>query len=366
MSRPWNGAWIHLFDDTLKQRSSIEAAVRELAAAGADTLIVQVARRHDAYYQSDVLPRTVDPRMDPALDLLEVVTDAAHLRGMRVHAWISVAPTWHAVYDDLEAPDGWIPAQHGREADEADRWVSRTVDGVWDEYLDLGVPEVGDHIAAVVAEIVTRYPVDGIHLDYVRYASERHGYHPRALERFAAETGVTGVPAPDDPTWVAWRQQQGRDLISRVAEVLGGDQRSVALSAAVVTWGQGPTEGNAATFAATRPATEALQDWPSWVRERLVDAVVPMTYFRDHVVEQATWFNQWIAFQRSLAAAESDVLIVPGLGGWLNDPQATIRQAEQAASHGDGVIIYSFQQPTRDESRGVWSDLADSAWAPAP
>ncbi|MEX2563337.1 MAG: family 10 glycosylhydrolase [Nitriliruptoraceae bacterium] len=364
-SGPWRGAWIHLFDGTLKSRSSIEAAVSELAAAGADTIIAQVARRHDAYYNSSVLPRTVDPLMPDNLDVLEILTDAAHLRGMRVHAWISVAPTWHAVYADLDHPEGWMATTHGLDAPEEDRWVTRTIDGDWDEYLDPGLLEVHDHVAAIATEIVDRYPVDGIHLDYVRYASERHGYHPGALARFHAETTRTDVPEPDDLEWVEWRHAQTHQLIRHVAEALGGASRQVALSAAVVTWGAGPSAPTADAFSVTRPATEALQNWPSWVRDGLVDAVVPMNYFRAHVEEQAAWFDQWLAFGAELATT-TDVLIVPGIGGWLNEPDATLEQVAAAMAAGDGAVVYSFQQPTRDESRGVWADLAAGPWAARP
>jgi len=364
-SGPWRGAWIHLFDETLKSRSSIEAAVAELSAAGADTIIAQVTRRHDAYYNSSVLPRTVDPFMPDNLDVLEILTDAAHLRGMRVHAWITVAPTWHAVYEDLDHPEGWMATTHGLEAPEEDRWVTKTIDGDWDEYLDPGLLEVHDHIAAIATEIVARYPVDGIHLDYVRYASARHGYHPDALARFHAETARTDIPEPDDPEWVEWRHAQTYQLIRHVADALGGTSREVALSAAVITWGAGPSAATADAFSATRTATDALQNWPSWVRDSLVDAVVPMNYFRAHIDEHAAWFDQWLAFGAELAAA-TDVLIVPGIGGWLNEPDAMVQQVVAAMASGDGAIVYSFQQPTRDESRGVWADLAAGPWAARP
>ena len=88
-------------------------------------------------------------------------------------------------------------------AAEADRWVTRTIDGTWDTYLDPGLPEIREYLAAIVGEIAAEYPVDGIHLDYVRYPSNWHGYHPRALARYRAETGATGIPDPRTPDTVA-------------------------------------------------------------------------------------------------------------------------------------------------------------------
>ena len=283
-------------------------------------MVAQVARRHDAYYRSEVLPATVDPDLEPGLDVLEELTGLAHDAGIEVHARISIAPTWHAVYDDLPAARGWLPAAHGRVAPEAERWVSRAVDGTWSDYLDPALPEVRAHVRAVVEELVTTTEVDGIHLDYARYASAEGGYDPRAPARYRAETGADGTPAPHDPAWSAWRRTQTRELVAEARTAVDGAPRAIALSAAVIAWGAGP--GELGGFAATRTAQEALQDWPGWVEDGLVDAVLPMVYLRDHVPGQAAWFADWLRFQAALAAT-ADPWIVPGVGGWLNTPDAS-------------------------------------------
>lgn len=363
-SGPWRGAWIHLFDGTLKSRSSIEAAVSELAAAGADTIIAQVTRRHDAYYNSSVLPRTVDPLMPDNLDVLEILTDAAHLRGMRVHAWISVAPTWHAVYADLDHPEGWMATTHGLDAPEEDRWVTRTIDGDWDEYLDPGLLEVHDHVAAIATEIVDRYPVDGIHLDYVRYPSADHGYNPVALARFREETGTTGDPSPSDTAWSNWRRNQTRQIIIDARAAIARSGNDAELSAAVISWQDGPATRDRAGFRTSAPYTRTLQDWDRWVREGRLDAVMPMNYFRAHVPEQRRWFDQWIAYEQSLAR-DADTQVVPGPGGYLNHPQNALQQLRTAMSV-DGASMYSFQQPTDDGTRAIWGRAAETRWGYHP
>ncbi len=359
--------WVHLFDGSLKTHQGLERLVEELARADATAVIAQVARRHDAYYPSRVLPATADPDLDPGLDVLDALTALAHDAGLEVHAWVSIAPTWHAVYDDLPAPSGWVPAEHGRSAPEADRWISRDVDGAWSEYLDPALPEVRDHVRAVVGELATTTEVDGIHLDYARYASEREGYHPEALERYRAETDTSGTPAPDDPAWSEWRRAQTRALVAEARSAVDGAGRAVALSAAVIAWGAGP--GELGGFDATRTSREALQDWPGWVEDDLVDAVLPMVYFRDHVPEQAAWFDDWLGFQAELSAT-SQAWVVPGVGGWLNTPDAVLDQLGAAAEVADGVALYSYQQPADDADaridgtgvRPFWDELGRSNW----
>ncbi len=355
------GSWVHLFDDTLKSRTSIAGVVDELVRADANAVFVQVARRHDAYWFSDVLPRTTDPQMSRDLDLLDAITSEALIRGLPVHAWISISPTTHAVYDDFDPPAGWLAAEHGRDAPEADRWVTRDVDGNWSDQLDPALPEVRVHVEAIVTELVTRYTLDGIHLDYARYPSERHGYHPRVLDRYRAETGATGTPAPDDPQWSDWRREQTHELVRGVRRALDASGRPVQLTAAVVAWGPGPSGTSAGDFTGTRTYREALQDWPSWVRDGTVDAVMPMLYFRARVEDQARWFGEWTDAVSALSA-DHDVAIVPGVAGWLNTPVDTLDQVAAVMAVADGALVYSYQQPTDDGSRALWSQLADSSW----
>ncbi len=332
-----------------------------LVAAGANAVYVQVARRHDAYYTSDVLPRTTDPRMPEDLDLLEVFTSEAGIRGLAVHAWISVAPTWHPVYGEFEPPSGWLSTDHGTDSPEEDRWVTRDVDGAWSDYLDPALPEVHQHVVDVVSELITRYPLDGIHLDYVRYPSERYGYHPAALDRYRSETGATGMPAPDDEQWSQWRRQQTYSLVKRVGDAIASAGSAATLSAAVVAWSQGPPGTPEGTFASTRPSREALQGWEDWVHDGILDAVMPMLYFRAHVDQQARWFDQWIEYSEGLAAS-ADVQVVPGIAGWLNTNDATLSHVAAAMAAADGALVYSYQQPSDNGGTQIWQDLASSDW----
>ena len=55
--------------------------------------------------------------------------------------------------------------------------------------LDPGLPDVQRFVVDVVLEVVDKYDVDGVHLDYVRYPSRRFGYHPESIGRFVEEHG---------------------------------------------------------------------------------------------------------------------------------------------------------------------------------
>lgn len=362
------GAWVNIFEDTLKSRAGITRMLDELAAAGANAVIAQVIRRHDAYYDSDVLPRTVDPKLPADFDVLAELIPEARKRGIEVHAWFSIAPTWHGVYDSLPKPDGWLWKDHGRSAPEKDRWVTRQVtpDGYrWSDYLDLGLPEVQDHVAAVVGEIATRYDVDGIHLDYTRYESARHGYHPRAIQRYYAETGTKQWPSAGDRAWSDWRRKQSREIVVRARDAIRASGRDVTLSSAVITWSPGPPTPDRAGFQRTRAYNQVLQDWDGWARTGIIDAVFPMNYFRGDLTAQARDHELWLAHQGRLTA-DVAAKIVSGPAGYLNTPATTVDQVVNGLRRTNGAMVYSFNQPTKDGSRALWAQLARTRWGYSP
>ncbi|MEX2532873.1 MAG: family 10 glycosylhydrolase [Nitriliruptoraceae bacterium] len=355
--RDVRAAWVHLFDDTLKTSAGITTMVDAAANAGVNLLIVQVARRHDAYYTSAVLPRTTDPNVEAGLDVLAAVLAAAQPRGIAVHAWYGIAPTWHAVYDELDRPKGsWIGTDHGLTAAVDDRWVSRTYDGTWMEYLDPAVPAVQRHVLAVVEELLQRYPVDGVHLDYVRYAGITTGYNPAALAAYATTTGHTGVPVPADPAFVAFRKDAVTALVRDVHALTHAN--GVVFSAAVISWGQPPADG---ILAATRTGTDALQAWDAWLTEGILDVAFPMNYFRATQPEHAEWFTGWLAYQTVLDAAVPGH-VVSGVGGYLNDVDDTLAQLDAAIRSTGSVALYSWQQTTSGDADELRRKLATDGW----
>lgn len=219
------------------------------------------------------------------------------------------------------------------------------------EYFDIGLPELHRHVAGVVADIASRYAVDGVHLDYVRYDGAQWGYHPRALQRFTAETGFQGVPSPTDRVWADWRRAQSRAIVERAQAALAQARPQALLSAAVIAQGAGPA-GAPGGFAGTRAFADYAQDWPGWVGDGLLDLAVPMMYDRESVAEQAQWYRQWLAFAAELDQRPAGAAVAVGVGGWLNPVAGGLTQAREALQRTAGVSVFSYQQDSSDAARG--------------
>ncbi len=350
------GFWVHLFDESLKSRSGIDRVLDAAVAANLNTIVVQGARRHDAFYDSDVLPRTTDPKMPAGLDLLGRLLPAAHARGLEVHVWFSLMPTYHDSFTTNREtlPADHINRLHGPHGTQGS-WMAADNEAGYD-FLDPGIPGVQDHVAAMLREVAERYDVDGIHLDYLRYADNGARMNPIAEQRYRA---VGGGMSLDD-----FRRRQTEDLARRVYLEVADADPSVVVSMAAIAQGGGPTGGDLrASFRDTRAYAEKFQDWPTWLDRGVVDMAFPMAYFQESRYPQ--WYDQWTRFAGSLPNG----IVAIGQASYLNSTSQSLAQLDEALAATDGAVLYSYQQDTATGKGPLLATLPTSRFsvpAPAP
>jgi uncharacterized lipoprotein YddW (UPF0748 family) len=324
------GLWVDAFGPGLKTRAQVAQTVEDAAALGVNTLFVQAVRRGDCLCLRSTLPRVSDPDFEKNFDALTIVTRLAHARGMRVIAWVSVTGAVNARVPNRDPRH--VSRQNGPNAGAAS-WLARRADGSWlegaDGWLDPAIPA---------------YPVDGIQLDRIRYPDGgAWGYDPKTLARYRAETGARGTPAGSDPRWQAWKREQVTALVRRISLEVKALRPSAWVSAATITYGAPPAPGDLAAFRRSRTYTDVLQDWPTWMREGLLDLNVLMNYKRDAVGEQGAWLDGWNAFAASVRQGAE---IAGGTALYLNPPQVTAAQATRTVQSGLGWVGYSYRTPT--------------------
>ncbi|HEC35715.1 MAG TPA: hypothetical protein ENI39_04175, partial [Anaerolineae bacterium] len=185
--------WTSLDSDTPPMPERIDEIVDNVAGAGFNTIFFQVRAAGDAYYTPGLEPwaarltgsacKTLgqDPGWDPLARLLE----KAHAAGLEVHAYVNVYPAWL----------GETPLPRPTSPEHLFNWLTYDLYYVYDwrqwdsggtpmplnqSYLwaSPGVDEVQDHIVAVIVDLVSRYAVDGVHLDLARYAGPDYSYDP--------------------------------------------------------------------------------------------------------------------------------------------------------------------------------------------
>jgi uncharacterized lipoprotein YddW (UPF0748 family) len=365
---------------TLTSAETIHQMVRAAEAAGFNTLIVQVRGRGDSYYSGTLEPRASDLAGKPAFDPLATVLEAAHASGLRVHAWVAVnlvsssvslpasrehviyrAPEWLMVPRELAAEmkkvDVRSPAYIGRLA----RWTRDHAAEVEGLYTSPVHPAAQAHAAAVVGELVQKYAVDGVHLDYVRFPNENFDYSPSAIALFKARImpDLTSKERRDaaarealDPAaypnlfadrWNEFRRAGLTELVVKVRTAVKAARPGTLISAAVVP--------DAQLAADTR-----MQDWRGWLDRSLIDVLCPMAYTTETSV-----FQQQIAAARAYAG---HVPVWAGIGAYRLSASQTVQHIATARELGAaGIILFSYDALTAPpNSAGSLSALGRAAF----
>lgn len=213
--REFRGAWIQAVNGqfrgipTEKLKQTLIDQLNSLQGAGINAIIFQVRPEADALYASQLEPwsrfltgvqgQAPSPYWDP----MQFMIDECHKRGMEFHAWINP----HRVKTSLKSE---LAANHLYNIHP--EWFVTYNNQL---YFDPALPESRRHICMVVADIVSRYDVDAIHMDDYFYP------YP-----------AKGVDFPDDASFARygggftnradWRRSNVNILIQKIHETIRG------------------------------------------------------------------------------------------------------------------------------------------------
>lgn len=365
---------------TLSSPDSIARMVDAAHASGFNTLIVQVRGRGDAYYQSDLEPRAAELAGQPGFDPLRLTIEQAHGKGLAVHAWVAVNlvssaatlpaarthivyrhPEWLMVPRELAAEfrrlDPRSPEYLGRLA----RWSRGRSDEVEGLYASPVHPEAAAHVAEVIGDLAARYPVDGIHLDYVRFPGADFDYSRAAIDEFkrsivpdmtpeerraaAEREKVDPLAYPNiyPARWDGFRRSRLTALVMRVRTAVRAARPDAVVSAAVVPDAQAAFD--------TR-----LQDWRTWADQSLIDVLCPMAYSTDSTV-----FARQVADARQYATEAS---VWAGIGAYRLKPAETLQFIDTARRLGtSGIVLFSYDSlVTPPNTLGTLTELGRAAF----
>ncbi|HBD79515.1 MAG TPA: hypothetical protein DC039_02515, partial [Leclercia adecarboxylata] len=149
------------------QQKALTDKLDNLKSLGINTVFFQVKPDGTALWPSKILPwsdmLTGKIGEDPGYDPLQFMLDEAHKRGMKVHAWFNpyrvstnTRPGTVAELNrtlSLNPPSVFVLHRE---------WIHTAGERY---VLDPGIPEARDWITSIVAEVVSRYPVDGVQFD---------------------------------------------------------------------------------------------------------------------------------------------------------------------------------------------------------
>lgn len=296
-----------------------DTAMRTMREANLNAVFPYIATAGAAWYPSRVVP-WVENR-----DLLQEAVTAGSKYGVPVHARIlglyaMCAP--ESFKQSLQAAGRFAVSAKGSTT----RWLCPTN------------PQNRQLLVNLATEIVTRYPVSGLQIDYLRYPQEDCCLCPLCRKAFLA---TLGKPVADLTTevlrkgeirdrWLDWRREQITSLLVEVRRALRATRPDLPFSAAVfLNW-----EDHRDGFG---------QDWKVWIDRGLVDFVCPMSYtpsisrFEMYTRRQIGWVKGRVPLCQGIG--------VNADGMTFGGPQNLLDQITLCRSLGlEGWVVFNYDE----------------------
>jgi len=164
------GVWLQA--EALNSPQAADQILSDVARGNFNTLFVNVVKGGKMYDANQQLPAGFDPLAD--------LMPKAHALGIEVHAWFVIGQIG---WPTLAAEPTAILATHPE-------WMARNACGAQSKWLSAANPDARNSIQEVILKFLQEYPVDGIHLDYIRYPGEGWSFDDYSRNQFQALYGV--------------------------------------------------------------------------------------------------------------------------------------------------------------------------------
>ncbi|WP_243079421.1 glycoside hydrolase family 10 protein [Pantoea sp. MQR6] len=257
-----------------QQQNALTQKLDKLKSLGINTVFFQVKPDGTALWSSRILPwsdmLTGKIGEDPGYDPLQFMLDEAHKRGMKVHAWFNPyrvsVNTKPSTVTELNRTLTLHPASvfvlHRD-------WIRTASDRF---VLDPGIPEARDWITSIVAEVVARYPVDGVQFDDYFYAETPGSTlnDSQTYKRYGQ-----GFASKAD-----WRRHNTQTLIEQVSHTIKQLNPNVEFGVSPAgVWRNLSHDPAGSDTRGAAAYDEAYADTRRWVQQGLLDYIAPQLYW---------------------------------------------------------------------------------------
>jgi hypothetical protein len=259
---------------------------------------------------------------DPLARLIKI----AHENGVEVHPWVMISKRWKEYPDFLRQ-----------------YYDPGTPEGAYDMHK----PAFREFVATLVADVVRRYNVDGINLDYVRTqgicisAYCVADYRRRFGRSLASDAGVRRDDGSLEPHVQQWQDEDVAAFVGDVSRRIRELKPRVVISVSGV-----PVPGGL-------PGNDQGRQELAWLRDGWVDIVYNMQYsiipdFEKHeLVQREIGMPGKIIITLANWEKDSTGMIVP------RDPKVFSRLVAYALSRWPGnVAVYRYKELSENKTQG--------------
>ena len=261
----------------MTSRENIDKMLNFSERMGITDLFVQIRGRGDAYYESELVPKGENLAYD--FDPLQYLLSQRKGKKIRIHGWVNVFLVWSGdtipkspkhVYN---VHPEWLVYSIATQKDGRENEDILNYKNTEGYYLSPLIPEVQEHLRAVFREIVERYPLDGIHFDYIRFPGEGYEFDAAVRDKFKLKYIIDPYHVRMDP--IGFAENYG----------------PVGYDIFYTRWGN-YLRGGLSSFVKTvvkeiktdlfKAHWTYYQEWDLWVKNGWLDWALPMNYAADN------------------------------------------------------------------------------------
>ena len=254
--------WVPIWEITTKDKA--DSILTDLSNNNVNQLLLQVRYRGDAAYTPNKVSNfyTNNEKQyfaikDSLFDPLDYLVSQSKDSKLKIYAWVTTFIITGHKLDNLH-PDHvyftkpeWVTSDFSQEKMDHETYMGA--------YLDPGIPEVQEYTRNVILDLVSNYPLDGIHLDYIRYPDSNYGFAKLAMKAYRND-----VKFQDADTWKQWKEDQ----VTNFMRNLYSDIKKISPE----------TQVTAAVISNLDEAERFSQNWTKWLQEGYLDQAYLMEY----------------------------------------------------------------------------------------
>lgn len=325
--------FIHLLD--MHKRNGMNAIVMQIRPAGDAFFPSQYEPWSEYLNGKQGLPPT------PYYDPLQFMIEETHKRGMEFHAWLNPYRAVFNIHTSSIAPSH-ITKIH------PDWFLTfGTV-----KYFNPGLPQVRQHVARIVKDLVQRYDIDGIHMDDYFYPYR-----------------IPGKDFPDEKTFREyghgmnkedWRRSNCDSIIKLIYETITANSSRVKFGVSPFgVWRNKDKDPDGSNTKAGQTNYDDLYaDILLWLQKGWIDYVVPQLYWeRGHkLCDFDTLLDWWSNHTYGRQLYIGQAIYRAGTNAAWRDKNELPNQIKKIRSNSNTQGSVYFSSKNFDNNPNGWSD----------
>ncbi|HED08843.1 MAG TPA: hypothetical protein ENI57_12045 [Ignavibacteria bacterium] len=319
------------------QKIEIRNILDSLKRAHFNTIYLQVRARGDLLYPSSIEPfaKSLTGKLgkNPGYDPLKYFIQQSHKRGLELYAWWNVYKVFGKGLPEKTKP-GHVVLAHPE--------LCKYYKNEW--WLDPGNPKSNEYLMKLVIELVTKYNLDGINLDYMRYPDK--DFDDDSTYR------IYGKGKNKDE----WRRENINKFVTELYDKIISIKPNFKIGSSPL----GIYKNDDSTSALFGAYNRASQDSKEWLLVKKQDYISPQIFWNiDSLPKYDILLKEWISHSngRHVIAGVAAYKLLPEFKNWkiteISDQIDSIRKIGAK-----GISIYRLAI-LRNNVKGIYQLLKD-------